>query len=91
MAPTKKMRVIHSRYEVSRRSTDVAPLHAGGSMSAHASMTGTSRPDFCMPKRDRRPTVMHRIAMSAAPDTGEIPATIARGARNAIRIEITTA
>ena len=60
-------------------------------MSAHASITGTSRPDFCRPTLDRRPTVMHRIAMRAAPDTGEMPATIASGARNAMTIDVTTA
>ncbi|CAB4881427.1 unannotated protein [freshwater metagenome] len=76
---------------MSRRSTEVAPFHAGGSISAQASITGTSRPDFCRPTRDRRPTVMQRIAISAAPDTGDMPATMARGARKAMTIEATIA
>ena len=60
-------------------------------MSAHESITGTSRPDFCKPTRDRRPTVMQRIAISAAPDTGDIPATMARGARKPMTIATITA
>ena len=74
-------------------STDLAQMPAGHYEidKTHASITGTSRPDLCRPTRDSRPTVMHRIAISAAPDTGDMPAAMASGARKAMTIEATIA
>ena len=73
------------------RSSVVIPLQAGGSISGQAIMIGTSRADFCSPTRVSRPTTMHRIAISAAPDTGDSPATIATGARKPMTIAAMTA